>query len=66
MTEVALSLRTCVVACVCGPKHAYTGIFLRMQLGFQKYNKDKFFAMMRAKACVRRHIPAYETRVSEV
>ena len=27
-------------------KHAYAGIFLRTQLGFQKYGKDKFFAIM--------------------
>ena len=33
-------------ACIRGPKHAYTGTFFCTQLGFQKYGKCKFFAIM--------------------
>ena len=46
MTKVALGLRTWVAACIRGPKYVNTGIFLCMQLGFQKYKKDKFFTIM--------------------
>ena len=46
MTKEALFLCTWVVAYVCGPKHAYVGTLLRMQLGFQKYEKSKFNAIM--------------------
>ena len=34
------------IAYVCGPKYAYAGTFLRMQLGFQKHGKCKFSAIM--------------------
>ena len=46
MTKVALGLRTWVAACVRELMHAYIGTFLRTQLGFQKYKKGKFFAIM--------------------
>ena len=46
MTKEALGLRTWVVAYIRKLKHAYAGTFLRTQLGFQKYKKDKFFAIM--------------------
>ena len=46
MTKVALDPRTWVAACVRGPKHAYAGTFLRMQLGFQEHEKDKFSAIV--------------------
>ena len=46
MTKVALGLRTWAAACLCGPKHAYAGTFLRTQLGFQKHKKDKFSVIM--------------------
>ena len=46
MTKVALGLCMWVATCIHGPKHAYVGTFLPMQLGFQKYKKDKFFAIM--------------------
>ena len=46
MTKVALGLRMWVVTCVREPTHVYTGTFLRTQLGFQKYKKDKFSAVM--------------------
>ena len=43
MTKVALDLRTWVEAWVREPMHAYAGIFLPTQLGFQKHEKCKFF-----------------------
>ena len=46
MNKVALSPRTWAAACVRGPKHAYAGTFLHTQLGFQKYGKGKFIAIM--------------------
>ena len=46
MTKEALSLGMWVTACVCKLKHKYVGIFLRTQLGFQKYKKYKFSAIM--------------------
>ena len=46
MTKVAIGLCTWAVACVHEPKHAYTDTFLRTQLGFQRYKKNKFFAIM--------------------
>jgi len=46
MTKVAIGLRTWVATCVRRPKHAYAGTFLRTQLGFQKYKKGKFSAIM--------------------
>ena len=46
MTKVALGLRMQVAACVRKPKHTHTSTFLRTQLGFQKYKKDKFSAIM--------------------
>lgn len=39
---MALGPRTWAAAYVCGPKHAYIGTFLRIQLGFQKHGKFKF------------------------
>ena len=45
-TKVAIGPRTCAAACVCGPKLAYIGTLLRMQLGFKKYEKGKFSAIM--------------------
>ena len=46
MTKVAISPCTGAVACVCGPKHAYTSTLLCTQLGFQRHKKDKFSAIM--------------------
>ena len=46
MTKVALGLRMWVAACVRELRHAYTGMFLRMQLRFQKHKKGKFSAIM--------------------
>ena len=46
MTKVTLDLRTWVTAYVCEPMHVYAGTFLHMQLGFQKYKKGKFSALM--------------------
>ena len=46
MTKVALGPRMWAAACVHGPKHVYVGTLLRMQLGFQKYEKSKFNAIM--------------------
>jgi len=46
MTKGALDPRMWAVACVHWLKHAYAGTLLRMQLGFQKYKKDKFFAIL--------------------
>ena len=46
MTEVALGPPTWAMACIHGPKHAYIGTFLRTQLGFQKYEKWVFSAIM--------------------
>jgi len=46
MTKEALGLRTWVVACLRKLKHAYASTFLRMQLGFQKYKKYKFSAII--------------------
>ena len=43
---MAFNLRTWVAACVCEPMHAFTATFLHMQLGFQKYKKDKCSAIM--------------------
>ena len=43
---MALDLHMWVEAYVRGPKHAYVGTFLHMQLGFQKYKKDKFSTIM--------------------
>ena len=45
-TKVAIGPRTCAAACVCGPKPAYIGTVLRMQLGFKKHKKGKFSAIM--------------------
>ena len=42
MTKVALGLRTWVATYIREPKHAYAGMFLRMQLGFQEHKKGKF------------------------
>ena len=41
MTKVALSLHTWVAACIRELKHVYAGMFLYMQLGFQKENLMK-------------------------
>ena len=46
MTKEALGPCTWVAAYVCGPKHAYVGILLRTQLGFQKHIKGKFSAII--------------------
>ena len=46
MTIAALGLCMWVATCVREPKHAYIGIFLRTQLGFQKHKKGKFSAIM--------------------
>ena len=46
MIKVALNLRMSVATCILEPMHAYAGMFLCMQLGFQKYKKDKFSAIM--------------------
>ena len=46
MTKEALSPHTWAVACVRRPKHAYVGILLRKQLGFQKHIKGKFSAII--------------------
>ena len=46
MTKKALGLCTWAAACVRGPKHAYAGTLLLMQLGFQKHEKDKFSTIM--------------------
>ena len=35
-----------VAACVHGPKHAYASTLLHTQLGFQRYKKGKFSAIM--------------------
>ena len=45
-TKVAIGPRTCAATCVCGPKLAYIGTLLRMQLGFKKYEKGKFSTIM--------------------
>ena len=41
-----IKLPTWPSAHVRGPKHAYASTFLRTQLGFQKYEKGKFFAII--------------------
>ena len=41
-----IKLPTWPSAHVGGPKHAYASTFLRTQLGFQKYEKGKFFAII--------------------
>ena len=46
MTKVALGLCTLVKAYVHEVNRAYTGMFLRTQLGFQKHMKDKFSTIM--------------------
>ena len=46
MSKAALDPRTWATAYIRGPKYAYTGTFLRTQLGFQKHEKVKFFAIM--------------------
>ena len=46
MTKVALGLHMWVAACVCELRHAYTGMFLLMQLRFQKHKKGKFSTIM--------------------
>ena len=46
MTKVAIGSCMWVATCICGPKHAYAGTFLHTQLGFQKYGKCKFFAII--------------------
>ena len=46
MTKVTIDLRTWVAAYVCEPMHVYAGTFLHTQLGFQKYKKCKFSALM--------------------
>ena len=43
---MALNSRLWAAACVRGPKHAYVGTLLGMQLGFQKHKKFKFFAII--------------------
>ena len=45
MTKVALSLHTWVAACIRELKHVYAGMFLYMQLGFQKHKKDKLLQL---------------------
>ena len=46
MTKVTIDLRTWVAAYVCEPMHVYAGTFLHTQLGFQKYKKCKFSAII--------------------
>ena len=46
MTIVALGLRMWVMAYIRRPKHAYAGTLLCTKLGFQKYKKCKFSAIM--------------------
>ena len=42
MTKEALGPRMWVATCIRGPKHAFTDILLRTQLGFQKHKKGNF------------------------
>ena len=46
MTKEALGPRMWVATCIRGPKHAFTDILLRTQLGFQKHRKGKYSAIM--------------------